>query len=147
MTKTLGYGTILEYYTGSAYAAIGQVKDITGPGITRDIVDVTTQDSTDSYKEFLAALADPGEVTFTVEFDPDDSSHDQTSGLLSLLENTSSTNFNLITPVSATTGYWGFAFAGLVTGFELKSPVEGSIQADVTIKVTSKPTLSDITPA
>jgi hypothetical protein len=146
ITEHVAFGTILAYGNGETpseeFTKIGQVKDISGPSMKRDTIDVTNHDSPDYTKEFLASLADGGEVAFSIEYDPGDSSHDQTTGLLYLIKKKTRTNFELIFPVESSTGlYWGYTFEGLVTGFDPKAPVLGSLTADVTIKVAKAVTL------
>lgn len=144
---TLGYGVILAYEDGASYRRVGYVKDVNGPGMKRDVVDVTNHDSPNGFKEFLAGLADPGEVTFTINFDPTNASHNQTTGLMALLSEVTTRNWQLIMPIDASSGKkWGYTFAALVTGFEPKGPVEEAITADVTLKVAGAVTLAEITP-
>lgn len=148
ITEHVAFGTILAYGNGETpseeFTKIGQVKDISGPSMKRDTIDVTNHDSRGGFKKFLASLADAGDITFSIEYDPGDSSHDQTTGLLYLFGKNTPTNFELIFPVEVTTGvYWGFTFSGFLTGFDPKEPVMGSLTADATIKVAGAVTLSD----
>ena len=135
------FGTILAFGNGESpseeFTSLGRVKDIKGPNITRETIDVTNHASPSGYAEFLASLADGGEVSFTVEYDQNDPTHDQTTGLLYLVGLTTTRNWRLISPVESTTPgeYNGLGFAALVTGFAPNFPVKGSITADVTLKV------------
>lgn len=134
--------TILAYGNGEVgeeFTKVAQVKDIDGPGITRDTIDVTNHDS--EGLEFLASLQDGGEVTFDIEFDPADPSHDQTTGLMALMEETTRRNWRLISPVlDSGSDYHGLAFAAMVTAFKPKFPVLGSMTASITLKVSGKVT-------
>jgi hypothetical protein len=142
------FGTILAYGNsetpGEEYTKVGKVKDINGPSASRDTIDVTNHDSPDGYEEFLASLANGGEVTFPVEWDPEDASHDQTTGVYSLMEETVTRNWRLIFPIESTVTpgqYHGFQFKALVTGLSgPHGPVKGSVTLDVTLKVSGKPT-------
>ena len=46
-----GVGTVFL----RAGTALAEVNSITGPGMTRDFIDVTSLDSTSGYREFIAA--------------------------------------------------------------------------------------------
>jgi len=147
MEEHVAFGTILAYGNDETpseeFTKIGQVKDISGPNMSRDTIDVTNHDSPNGYKEFLASLRDGGEITFAVEYDPGDPTHDQDTGLLYLFGKNTRTNFELIFPVASDTDFWGYTFTGLVTGFAPSAPVDGSLTADITIKVAGAVTLSD----
>ena len=138
--KTAAFGTILTYGDGGSpteiFTKIASVKDLDGPSLSRDTIDVTSHDSVSKYREFLAGLKDGGEVTFDIEFDPSDTTHAGTNGLMKMFEDDEPVHFQLITTVAATTGYWGFTFSALVTGFEPSMPVEDSLKASVTLKIT-----------
>lgn len=135
------FGTILAVGNGETpseeFTEIAQVKDISGPSMSRETIDVTNHQSPGGFAEFLASLADGGEVTFDVELDPGAATHDGTTGLLYLMGEKTRRNWRLIFPVASTTPgeYWGYAFSGLVTGFSPSAPVKGSLKASITIKV------------
>lgn len=140
------FGTILAFGNNETpseeFTAVGRVKDVKGPSISRETIDVTNHQSPEGYAQFLASLADGGEVTFTIEYDQNDPTHDGMTGLLALAKETTTRNWRLISPVeSATPGeYNGLAFAALVTGFSPSYPVKGSITADITLKVAGEVT-------
>lgn len=48
----------------------GEVVDVDYGGATCETVDVTHQESSSYFREYLAGLRDGGEVTLTVNFDP-----------------------------------------------------------------------------
>ena len=141
------FGTIIAYGNGEIpseeFTKIGRVKDIKGPDMKRDTIDVTNHDSPGGMKQFLASLADGGEVTFSVEFDPTDPSHDQDTGLMYLMGRKVTTNFEIIFPIESTNGFWGLTFPGLLTGMSPAMPVLGSLTSDVTIKVAGAVELVD----
>jgi predicted secreted protein len=141
MTEYTAYGTILAYGNSETpseeFTELAQVKDISGPSMSRDTIDVTNHQSPFGFAEFLAGLADGGEVTFTIEYDPEDPTHDQTTGLLKMMSETTRRNWRLIFPVAATQAgeYVGYQFSALVIGFSPAAPVKGSLTADITLKV------------
>ncbi|GIV86630.1 MAG: hypothetical protein KatS3mg054_0659 [Chloroflexus sp.] len=147
MAKYIGYGTKLEYQDDSNWIRVGNVDDINGPGMTRDTVDVTNHASPSGYKEFLAGLIDPGEITFSVILDPADNSHNQSNGLLKVFAETQPRNWRLITPIGTGTEnqYHAYTFSALVTGYEMKFPVEEAITADITLKIAGAVTQGNVT--
>ena len=141
MAEYTAFGTILAFGNGESpseeFTTLAQVKDISGPSMTRETIDVTNHQSPSGYAEFLASLIDGGEVTFACEYDPEDATHDGTTGLLYLMGQNTTRNWRLIFPVeSDTPGYYeGLQFAALVTGWNPGAPVKGSLTVDVTLKV------------
>lgn len=136
------YGAQLKMGDGATpteeFTTIADVKDISGPGVTRDMVDGTTHSSEDGYKEKVPTLKDGGDVTFELNWDPRDGTHDMTTGLGAKVEADEPTNFQLI---YARVGFqWNFA--GYVTAFgPVSAAVAGLLTAPVTIAVTGKPQL------
>jgi hypothetical protein len=122
MTEYTAYGTILAYGNSETpseeFTELAQVKDISGPSMSRDTIDVTNHQSPSGFAEFLAGLADGGEVTFTIEYDPEDPTHDQTTGLLAFMSETTRRNWRLIFGRSGPgRRVCGYQFVALVTGF------------------------------
>lgn len=142
MAKKAAYGTsitIQRLQTGS-YVAMTNLKDISGPEITAETIDVTTHDSADHFNEFLAGIADGGEVTFDVEFDPTSAAHET---LWNDVAARQLHNFKLILP-GGSGSVGNIAFAGLLTKIGIGAPVKGSLMAPVTIKVSGKPVYTKI---
>ena len=117
-----------------ATVAIGQVRDISGPSLSKGVADVTSADSTKRYREFTSAMRDGGELGLTLVFDPSVATHGTANnGLLEVFENDTSASFDLI----FTSGTW--MFLGHVTALEPAAPYEDAVTASVTIKVTGVP--------
>lgn len=132
-----GFATTMARGDGAdpeVFSAIANVNSITGPGLSRETIDVTAHDSPNQYMEFLGGLIDPGEVSFDVNYDP--SEHDS---LVDDLEATDPINYELTFPEGTT---WGFP--AILTGFEPQAPYDDKLAASLTFKVSGKPT---ITPA
>lgn len=122
----IGNGATPEVFTDAA-----GVTSLSGPGLSRDMIDVTDMDSPDGYREFIGALKDAGEVQVDLEFDPDGST---TSALLSLLGQTSAKNFRITFPDTT-----AWAFSGWLSNFEPSDPHDDKMTASATFKVTGKP--------
>ena len=63
---THGHGTTL---TGGSSGALGNIISITGPNMVRDALDVSTMDSTNKAREFIAGMRDAGEVSVELNYD------------------------------------------------------------------------------
>ncbi len=139
MAKKSAFGSkvAIQANQSGSYTDIANIKDITGPEITRETIDVTGHNSPDGYSEFLSGIGDGGELSFEMEFDPGLAAHDD---LIDYASDGGLHNFYLKAPGWVSTsggGYW--AFAGLFTSVGQSFPVKGAIMANVTIKVSGKP--------
>lgn len=52
----------------SAWANLSEVNSISGPGMTRELIDVTSLDSTGGYREYLGGFRDGGQVQLVMNF-------------------------------------------------------------------------------
>lgn len=136
MAKYTGFAATFKTEISAVYTTVAQVRDISGPSMQRDTVEVTNRDSSGQAKEYLAGLLDNGEVTFDLVYDPDQTTHSASAsgGLITLLAAGTLNNFRVTfadsTPATAT-------FAGLVTQFQPTLPLNGAQTASVTIKISS----------
>jgi len=141
-----GLGTQLRVGDGQNpenFTHIAEVRSISGPTLTSDILDVTSHESQGGIREFKAGLIDPGELTFMIAFQPGEPTHDAKAGLQSDLLNRTVRNFELVFPPPI--GFtWGFQ--GIVTGLPVNFPIDEVITADVTVKVTGLPDFEKVTP-
>lgn len=132
-----GFGTQLKRGDGGgpeAFTALANVTNISGPGLTRETIDVTAHDSPDQWMEHLGGLKDGGEVSVDVNYDPAD--HDV---LVDDFDDDAPRNYQLVFPdVSATT----WSFGAILTGFEPEAPYDDKLAASLTFKVSGKPTLT-----
>jgi len=135
----VGDGEVVEAFTELAY-----VSNISGPGLAVDTEDVTTHDQATAFEEVVATILRTGEITLDIVYDPDEGTHDATTGLLKDLEDKTLRNFQLQFP---STGYVMFTFAAYVTGFEPGAPVGGALTASLSVKISGVPVLDgDYTP-
>lgn len=142
MTKIFGFGAELAWDPagGTSYTTIGQIQSITGPGLTRETVDVTTHDNANMWRSFIKGLKDGGELSFDILYDPVLGTHNYSLGLLSDFGDDSTIpNFRLTFPDAANTQW---TFPGIVTNFEASEPIDDALKASITIKVSGTPTLA-----
>lgn len=143
MTVYSGFGTTLgkgDAASPEVFTAVAQVVDIAGPSMSADTIDITNHSSTNGYREFIQGLKDGGEVTMTVQYDPAAATHKNSSGgVLYVFEQGSKGNWKITFPSSPSASW---TFPAVITGFDLKTPLNDQMVADVTFKVAGKPTLA-----
>jgi hypothetical protein len=130
------FGTLLQVEdpaTPGTFLTVAEVKDISGPGITSDVLDTTTHTSPSAWRQKIPSLLDGGEVTFSVNYMPGDPTHDAATGLASMAISRAVQSWQVIYPDTDET-LW--SFDGFVTNFAPGAPVEDLLTADVTITVT-----------
>lgn len=136
MSKYGAYGT--QLLRGAT--PIAQVKSIGGPGISLDVEDVTSHDSEEAWEEVVATILRTGEISLEIEYDPAAATHKNASGgLLYDLTTRASTTYSIVFPDDASTTW---EFTAFVVGFEPDAPVDGALTANVTLKITGKPTIA-----
>jgi predicted secreted protein len=128
------FGTKLKI----AASVVAKLKSIGGINIKRGVTDVTTHDSADEYREFIAGLKDGGEVPMAGILVPTDT--DGQNALQAALESGAVTAFVIEFPTAI--GY-SWSFNGIVTAFgTTQAELEGAVGMEATIKVSGKPTLA-----
>jgi predicted secreted protein len=142
MSKYFGGDVLLKLaLDGSTnLTTIAQVRDISGPGISRDAPESTARDSTNKWREFIKGFKDGGEVTFDIVFDPDLGTHDDATGILADLNDDDTIASWQLTWPDDTPTTW--TFNGIVTGFEPTAPYKDTLTASVTIKVSGEPVIA-----
>lgn len=128
--------TSTNTHVGETLAAVAYIQNISGPGLALDTEDVTTHDSTAAWEEVVATILRSGELSLDIVYDPNNSSHDATTGFNYLLEARIPAAFTVIFP---DTTEWNFA--AYVTGFEPSAPHDGALTATVKTKLTGLPVL------
>lgn len=130
-------GTQLQRGDGEAeetFTAIANVVNISGPSMERETYDVTAHDSQDGWREFIGGLKDAGEIELELNYDP--LKHDV---LISDLDDDEPRNYKLVFPTTPAVT-WNVKL--IMTGFEQEAPHDDKLAADVTFKVTGKPSLT-----
>lgn len=109
----------------------GEITDVTPPGTTRDTIDTSHQGTSDFMTFIPSALADNGELTFTVHYNPDTEPP--------MTESDVAETITITAPSGAT-----WAFSGFMSGYEPDAPHLDKMTASVTVKVSGAIT---VTPA
>lgn len=142
-----GTGVILKLGDGATptevFTAVAELVDINGPGIKRDARETTHHQSTDKFREFKPGLKDGGEVGLTVNLLPGNATHGTASGgLLESINDDELHNWKVVLPEDDAGATYDWSFAGFLTSFDVKYPKGDNMTADITIKVSGKPTLA-----
>lgn len=134
-----GPGFFLQKADASgSYTTVTEVKDIKGPMFQTDIHDVTNQSSPNGYEEVVPTIKRPGQITFDVQFQPNDATHDQVTGLLADLDARVLRSWYILIPGNARK----WAFTAYVVKFDQTMPVIGVLLAAISLQITGKPVLA-----
>jgi predicted secreted protein len=114
------------------FVELAGVSNISGPGISREILDVTAHDSPNAYREFLGGVKDPGEVSVDVNYNP--SVHDV---WIDDLDDTDPRDYEIEFPDGTV-----WEFKAFLTSFEPTAPFDDKLTASAAFKVTGKPVSS-----
>jgi len=134
MAKTFGYGSVLAVTTTTALTNIGQIRNISGPGVSGTDVDTTTLDSSTNYRTFVGGLLDPGEVTFSVVYDSTSLLHSRLNYYMGQQSLKTFTVYH-----GSTASGDADAFSAYVKGVSREIPLDDVITADYTLKVSGIP--------
>ena len=125
-----GVATLFRRWTAPEWVNTAEINTIAGPGMTRDVIDVTSLDSTDKYREFIAGFRDAGTVVLNMNF-----TRAEYDVMKSDFENDDLQNYEIVLPDAENTA---LEFEGLVTELPLTIPPDDKITMDVTIKLSGK---------
>lgn len=132
-----GFGTQFQRGDGATpevFTSVADPTNISGPGLSRETLDVTSHGSPDGWMQFLGGLKDGGEVSVDVNYQPE--YHDV---LVADFEDDEPRNYRIVFPDPGQTAW---TFPGIMTGFEPEAPYDDKLAASLTFKVAGKPTLS-----
>ena len=130
-----GHGTKIDYQVtpgpGAAFTEIGELGDITPPGLSRNGFDATTQnEDIDSY---VHGVLRREEVTIKINSIPTNATHDHLTGLGKYIINNTTGGFRFRFPDGT---QW--IASGQVSGLKPTAPVDGLMSADVTVRFSGR---------
>lgn len=130
-----GVGTIIQKWDGaSAWDRIAEVTNISGPGMTREMIDVTSLDSTGGYREFIAGFRDSGTVVLSMNY-----TREGLDMFFADFEDDDAKNYEIVLPDADETS---LEFEGLVQEYPLTIPTDSQVTMEVTIKITGGVTVN-----
>ncbi len=125
-----GIGAVIQRGDGAsveAFTTLAEVSNIGGPNISRDTIDVTTLDSVNGFREFIAGFRDGGEVVLDMNWTR--ASYDL---LKTDFDTNASRNYKIIMPDSGSTE---FDFAAWVINIATNIPTDDKITMTATLKI------------
>ena len=134
-------GSILQMGDGAvseAFASIAEITKLTPIALKRDSVDVSSHQSPDGYKEFIAGMRDAGEVDCEANWLPTNATQNNTTGLLASFHDNLNHNFKVVLPDNLLT----IGLSAHVTEFEGDLPLEKQGTLKFKLKISGKPTFS-----
>jgi predicted secreted protein len=127
------FGTLLKR-NGTT---IAEVTAITPPSLARDPIEVTHHQSPNAWREKIKGLKDGGEVTFSINYLPTNTTHNAATGILGDFGTNTIDTWSIVFPDATT-----WTFSAFVSGFEADAPIDDRLAADVTLTVCGQPTLA-----
>lgn len=123
-----GVGTLLrKWVAGTGWVNIAEIRNITGPSMSKDTYDTTTLATQGGYRTFIAGFKNGGTINLTCNF---------TNAAYTLMkadfESDDLQNYELVLPDEEASS---FEFSGLVTECPLNIP-EDIITFEVTIQIS-----------
>lgn len=128
------FGTRFQKQVDMSWEDIADITSISGPGLERDTIDVSSHQSPQAWREFIGGMKDAGEVSIDVNYDPAD--HDE---LVADLDSEEPLSYRIIFPDDDETTW---TFQAVMTGFEPDAPHDDKLSASLSFKVTGRPSLS-----
>jgi hypothetical protein len=136
MAYLIGAGTKLYVEISASMELIPQVREVTPPALEMGTAETTHLLS--SAREHVATIPDPGEVSFTLEWDPDDATHEQLWDYFTG-KTMCSWKIQFINSPSPTT----IEFDGLIKNFGIDNlDVDAVATIPVTIQVSGMPVIT-----
>jgi hypothetical protein len=111
----------------TSFVTIANIKDFSGPGGQASVIDITNLASV--AREKRMGLPDEGQLTFNVDLNPDDATH---QSLRDARKNRTECEFRVtLTDPTATT----LTFNGFVLGFVVSGAVDDVVKAAITVEI------------
>lgn len=135
-SATIGMGASFGIGNGvdggsTTWANVGEVTNITAPGISREAIDATHLQSPDDFREFIAGLLDTDPATISFNYVP------SASDALYAAVLAKKGDFRITYPNGIK-----FDFMGIVTGWKPGDASPTTMAGELTVKGSGKPLLS-----
>lgn len=126
------HGTTIEWQAtpGGAFTEIGEIAgDIEGLELSRNEIEITTHN--DDIDAFVLGVLRRTPLTFPINFIKAAAAHGISTGLMGAIVTNLKTGFRVTYPDTT-----AIIFSGGVSNFGMRAPVDGALQADVSIRPT-----------
>lgn len=138
-----GFGTLLKLGDGGSptqvFARVGELKNLSGPKISTDALETTVHNSPTPVRRFIPGLMQFGDISLSINFNPQEPTHGMAGGLLFLQVNRQIRDMQIVFPDDGNTTWEGAVF---VTNFEVSADPAALLLASVTLKVAGGMTLA-----
>ena len=131
-------GMLIKIGNGASpevFSTISEIKTFSGPTGSAAVIDVT--DLSSSAKEKRMGLADEGQLSFTINYIPDNTQH---TLLRTRRASRVETDFKMVFTDDSPSTTW--SFSAFVTGFAVSGAVDNVVEANVTLEITGSITQS-----
>lgn len=128
--------------TTETFTKVAEIQDIDGPSMSRDAIEVTSQDSASGWREFIPGMRDGGEVGITANWIPAAATQDGSAGVLSKFTDDDLHNWKIVTADDGSSGTMDIDFAAIVTDFNVSLPMEEQAQLEFTLKISGAVTIA-----
>ena len=137
MSKYNAHGTLLalgDALVSPTYTTVAQITGLGGPSQSRGTTPVPTHDDSGGVDKIADALYDGGQVSGTLLYDPAHASHDESTGLQSIMASGAERPWRITFPSSL----GQFDFNGFLTAFEPTGmdANSGLLRANFTVEVS-----------
>jgi predicted secreted protein len=121
--------------TAASFAPIAEITTITPPTYTANTIDVTNQNTTEWFKEYVVGVRDAGTLSITANYLSSSSGH--TDKIPNAFYNGSKLAWKIaLAGASSMNVFYGF---GYITSYQFQSPPDGAVTFACSMKVTGKP--------
>lgn len=134
-----GRGSLLKYSTNPpsvSYQTLTELKTLQFTGAKYDLADVTNFQSS-NFREWLPTLADSGELSFSGNLIPNDTTE---VDLIGFFNNATLVTYQVVLPASATQGFpttlGTFTFKAYVSSIDRSIPVDKEASISGKLKIT-----------
>lgn len=135
-------GTLLQIGDGGSpenFTTVAEVLDLEGPALATSTIDVTHQSSPGDYDEWIAGPKTGGNVTFEVNYNPQDGTHNASTGILADFVSGVRRNWRMLFPDTPATQW---SFAAIVETVRPIAQIRGQLRLAISLKVSGQPTLA-----
>ena len=138
----LGYGTLLQRYTGASWVTVAEQVSISGPSLSSDDVEVTNHDSAGGSKEYIPTLMDTSEISFDGNFIPGNASQTQ---LLTDQKQRIVADWRIVLPdATLVANRTKWTFEGYIKSIDFSYPTQEAMTISATMKLAGAAVLSSV---
>jgi hypothetical protein len=137
---TSSHGVTIEFQPtpGGSFLTIGELGDTAPPGLSREEHDSTTHD--DDIDSYILGVLRRESLEFPINLLNANAAHSAAAGLQKMIIDNVKTGFRFTYPDATV-----WIFSGGVSKFMPKTPVDGVLTADVTVRPTGPMILDGVT--